>query len=130
MAENRPREIKEINIEFGRRLQEARKRAGLTQERLAEILGLNQQFLSKLERGVAGPSLTTIRTICKSLNISSDSLIFGPVQTNDLNFLYAQLTRLDPAYLPTVKIILEEYITSISRCEAQVTQYLSAAAKN
>lgn len=53
-----------------RRLQEARKRSGLTQATLAEQLGESQSFISKCERGERRIDLIEAREFCRALNIS------------------------------------------------------------
>ena len=42
---------------FGMRVQEARMRKGLTQMALADILDVNPQYISRIERGVNACSL-------------------------------------------------------------------------
>lgn len=54
-------ERKEINIEIGQRIKEAREKAGLTQERFSELIGLGPKSVSALERGTVGISLTTLK---------------------------------------------------------------------
>jgi transcriptional regulator with XRE-family HTH domain len=52
-------------------------RADLTQEKLAELIGVTHQYLSNLERGLVGTSIPTLVKICNSLNVSSDFILFG-----------------------------------------------------
>jgi transcriptional regulator with XRE-family HTH domain len=72
------KEKKDINVFVGHNLQIAREAAGLTQERLAELVGLGVKHISAIERGVVGLSLETMKRICTALSITSDSLLFGP----------------------------------------------------
>lgn len=60
---------------YGIRLKEARKAKGLTQTEAAEMIGLHQQAWQRLERGTLDPKMSTIYTICKSLEISADWLM-------------------------------------------------------
>ena len=46
---------------LGKRIQELRKRANLTQEKLAEFAGVNEKHISKLELGTYKPNLDTFR---------------------------------------------------------------------
>ena len=71
------RQKKEINVEVGRRVREAREAAGLTQERFAELIGISPQNISCVERGLAGVSLTVLRRMCEILHVSSDFLLMG-----------------------------------------------------
>ncbi len=45
---------KQLNIQIGKRCQQARKARGYTQEQLAEQLNVSTQFISDVERGVTG----------------------------------------------------------------------------
>lgn len=46
-----------------------RKQAGFTQEKLAEISGISQDYLSEIERGVKTPSLKRLILIAEALKI-------------------------------------------------------------
>lgn len=81
------REKKQLNIEIGERIKDAREQKGRTQEWLAEQIGVSPQYISDLERGVVGASLPTFRNICRSLGVSSDSLLFGSQKENDLSVI-------------------------------------------
>ena len=60
---------------------------GLTQERLAERLECSPQFISDMERGVVGISLSTLKKLCLTLGVSSDSILFGTESETVLNAL-------------------------------------------
>jgi transcriptional regulator with XRE-family HTH domain len=47
-------------------LQEARRRANLTQRELAEVAGRPQSTISKIERGRRDPTLTTLRELVRA----------------------------------------------------------------
>ena len=57
------------NNTFGKRLQQIRKQKGLTQEKLAELAGVHEKHISKLELGTYKPSFDTINNILKVLDI-------------------------------------------------------------
>lgn len=71
------REKKQINVEIGEQVRLARESAGLTQEQLAERIEVSPQFVSDLERGVVGISLTTLKRLCTVLGVSSDQILFA-----------------------------------------------------
>jgi transcriptional regulator with XRE-family HTH domain len=54
---------------FLEHLKEARKKAGLTQEQLAELLGETQSFVSKCERGERRLDIVEVRAFCKALDV-------------------------------------------------------------
>ena len=67
---------KEINIQIGERIKEARETSGHTQEQLAEAIEVSPQYISDLERGVVGISIPTLKRLCTSLAVSSDQILF------------------------------------------------------
>jgi transcriptional regulator with XRE-family HTH domain len=62
-------------IAFGQVLREERKKAGLSQEKLASESNLDRTYISLLERGLRQPSLSSIIQISKALNISAVRII-------------------------------------------------------
>ena len=61
--------------EFGKRLREARISAGLTQQDLADDLGITLRNYQRYEYGDTEPSLSSLVTISISLNTSVDHLL-------------------------------------------------------
>jgi len=47
-----------------------RKEKGLTQEKLAELSGLSQQYLSDLENGKRNPTVVTLYELAQALGVS------------------------------------------------------------
>ena len=64
----------ELRKNIGKKIKLARAKANYTQEELAEKLSLSTRYVSQLERGIAFGSASTITSVCKALNISSDFL--------------------------------------------------------
>jgi DNA-binding XRE family transcriptional regulator len=56
-----------LKVDLIGKLIEARERKGLTQQALAEICGVKQPFIARLEKGNTDPQLTTLLRILKSL---------------------------------------------------------------
>ncbi|MDD3231567.1 MAG: helix-turn-helix transcriptional regulator, partial [Oscillospiraceae bacterium] len=75
------KEKKTINMEIGAQIQFAREKAGMTQERFGELVGLGTKSVSAIERGTVGISLSSMKKICQVLAVSSDTLLFGPAET-------------------------------------------------
>ena len=59
---------------FGDRLQEVRKRSGLTQEEFAEQLQVSRQSVSRWESGRSYPEMEKIIFICKRYGVTMDEL--------------------------------------------------------
>ena len=60
---------------FGSTIVKLRKAAGITQERLAEQLGVSVSAVSQWENGRTMPDICTIPILCRILNVSSDELL-------------------------------------------------------
>lgn len=70
---------------LGKRIKELRKNAGLTQEKLAELIDIETTSLSGIESGRHFPSLPTIEKIANNLHVELKSLFnfnhLMPVET-------------------------------------------------
>jgi FMN phosphatase YigB (HAD superfamily)/DNA-binding XRE family transcriptional regulator len=67
-------------VGLGKVLQDARKKAGLTQQQLCQKAGLSYSTLAKIERGaIKSPSIFTIQSIAGSLGLSLSQLMGEPV---------------------------------------------------
>lgn len=73
-------------VGLGKLLQDARKKAGLTQQELCQKAGLSYSTLAKIERGaIKAPSIFTIQSIAGALNTNLNQLMgdFGPALPAD-----------------------------------------------
>ena len=61
-------------MELGKKIRQLRFKAGLTQEQLAEKLGIGAQSVSKWENAVAMPDITTLPLLAETFGISIDDL--------------------------------------------------------
>ncbi len=62
---------------IGSRIAEKRKALGLTQEDLAQQLGVSSQAVSKWENDVSCPDITLLPALSKALNCTTDALLSG-----------------------------------------------------
>lgn len=113
-------EKKQINIAVGRRIKANRERAGLTQEKFSEMLGIGDKHLSAIERGAAGVSLTTLTHICTLLSISADSLLFDDAEkSNDVAALAERLARLSPDEYATAEDVLNRLLAYFAKHKSE-----------
>ena len=61
---------------LGKRIQELRKDQNLTQDRLAERAGLTLNYIGKVERGEAQPTLEALLSITTALKSNLSNLFF------------------------------------------------------
>ncbi len=64
---------------MGKRIKAARKRAAMTQARLAEEIGISEVHISNMESGTGNPSLSTLVDIANALSVSTDELLCDSV---------------------------------------------------
>lgn len=63
-----------LAVTVGKNIQAGRKRKGLTQNQLAQELGVEVETVSRYERGVVSPSFPQIEKICMALDIAAPIL--------------------------------------------------------
>jgi transcriptional regulator with XRE-family HTH domain len=59
----------------GRTIARCRNDADLTQEKLAEIAGLERGYISLMERGLRMPTVETVFRLCRGLKLNPSELI-------------------------------------------------------
>lgn len=62
---------------IGKFIAEMRKAKGLTQEELAEKLGVNNRTISRWENGENMPDISLYKPLCEILKISIEELVNG-----------------------------------------------------
>ena len=68
----------DIKRAVGKRIKVVRQGNGLTQDQLAEQLGLSSKYISGIERGVENPTMDILLRVAKVLNIEPYNLfLFG-----------------------------------------------------
>lgn len=110
---------------IGRAARQARRARRLTQEDVADRVGVSTQFYGRIERGYALPSVTTLRRMLDVLDLRADDLLGvpgieatsdddAPVQAQmetenpHLRRLMRYLRRASPVTLHVVNVLLDE----------------------
>jgi len=62
---------------IGERIKEIRKKYGVTQKQFAEVLGISQTHVSKIEKNIENPSETLLRFISYKYNVDIDWIKTG-----------------------------------------------------
>jgi transcriptional regulator with XRE-family HTH domain len=65
----------ELRRRFGLNVKAARKRAGFSQETLADMAAVARSYMSDVERGARNPTLQIVDRIAAALNVSPGSLL-------------------------------------------------------
>lgn len=72
-----------LRVNMGKRMKEKRKALHLTQEYMAELLGISVKHYGGVERGAAGLSLENLIEVSNILDIGLDYLIKGEEMPDD-----------------------------------------------
>ena len=84
---------------IGKNIQKRRNALGITQERLAEAVGISVSYMGAVEQGKKLPKLKIFIEIANALHISSDTLLLGVLKiqneiiASDLTKEISQLTE-------------------------------------
>ena len=77
-----------MNESIGNRISKFRKAKGLTQEALANLMGVSSQAVSKWETDASCPDISALPQLCRILGITVDELLTG--KTNEVKLLPAE----------------------------------------
>jgi len=66
--------MSDLKKQFGRRLKSLRAQKQLTQEQLAETVGVSIESISNIERGLYGPTFNNLGKIATTLNVDVKEL--------------------------------------------------------
>lgn len=59
-----------LQLQFGKRVRQIRRQRDMTQEQLAEAVGVSAEFISNVERGINAPSFDTLEKLAEALNVA------------------------------------------------------------
>lgn len=74
-------DVPNYSVIFGEALKARRMALGISQEELAFRAGVDRTFVSRIERGIRQPTITTIFLLSQALEISATDLV-GDVELN------------------------------------------------
>ncbi len=101
-------------ISIGNRISYIRKARGYTQEKLAELANISIQFLSDIENNKKGMTVTTLKNIADSLNVSTDYLIYGREEPNENSMIIAMLDTLSDSNRKEAEKLLEIFVGAVN----------------
>lgn len=74
----------DIKRAVGKRIKTVRQRNGLTQDQLAEQVGLSPKYISGIERGAENPTMDILLRVAKGLRVEPyDLFLFGESEENE-----------------------------------------------
>ncbi len=102
-----------IAMEFPKRLAALRKEKGLTQQSLADAVGVHVTQLRRYEAGTSQPTLTVLRKIAVALSVSADVLLFDQDERgphDELRLKFEALEGMSEEDKRVVASLLDAYI--------------------
>ncbi|MCM3337677.1 XRE family transcriptional regulator [Paenibacillus sp. MER TA 81-3] len=72
------------NIDIGKKVEKYRKAKGLSSRELAKLAEITPSMLSQIERGLANPSIQTLKVLAKTLDVPTFSFLLEETNTDDL----------------------------------------------
>lgn len=99
-----------VNIKIGERIKYYRQKAGLTQEEVAEQIGLTQKHISRIESGYHSSLFITIMDIAKAVNIPIDAFTENIDENSNsaiINTIIAEISDMDKTQLEMLKDNIE-----------------------
>jgi len=102
-----------MTMSFSRRLSSIRKSKGLTQQQMADTIGIHVSQIKRYESGDTQPSLEVLRKIALALSIGADLLLFdegerGP--TDEFRMQFEAVGHFNKEEKRVVKALLDSLI--------------------
>ncbi|QOR34953.1 helix-turn-helix transcriptional regulator [Clostridium sp. 'deep sea'] len=122
-------EVRVINI--SQKLKQLRKQHKISQENLAELLGISRQVVSKWENGLSKPETNNLLKIAKIFNISVEELVSSDVikaetlQQESIKFKIPMLVVI--SYLTSFASILGFFCIPVSNVQHPKTLWIAVA---
>lgn len=95
---------------MGNRISERRKEMNLTQEKLAEKMGVSLQTISCIELGKKAIRPENLANLCIHLKVSADYILYGKRDEKQMNELTSKLSELSSEEYT----IIENLVTFLS----------------
>lgn len=97
---------------IGSRIKAERKKLGLTQEKLSELISVTPHYIYEIERGMKSMSLETLILLSEKMELSTDYILFG-VQRQNLGELYRKLDELSDERRLRAERVFEQLLPNL-----------------
>lgn len=94
-------------IDMGLRIAERRKAMQLTQEKLAEKMGVSLQSVSSIELGKKGIRPENLANLCIHLETTADYILYGKRSSTQMTDIVEKLSNLSADEYAIVKSLVE-----------------------
>lgn len=104
------------NLEIGNRIRTIRESMKLNRDLFSEKINISEVFLAQVERGEKSISLNTLMSICENTGYSSDYILFGNIENNNIS---KKTLRLLNQLSPDVNLIVYNVASSLKDLSPQ-----------
>lgn len=94
-------------IDMGTRIAGQRKQLHLTQEQLADKMGLSLQSISCIELGKKAIRPENLAKLCQILGVSADYILYGRRSQQQMSALIAQMADLSPDAFDAIRSLVD-----------------------
>lgn len=98
--------------DFGRQVRDMRRQQGLTQEELAEKVGISHSFLGHIERGSRIASMETLVMLCNALKVTPQALLIASLDSELTSHMPSSLSSGDRSRLTNFLRLAQDTLTS------------------
>ena len=105
--------------QVGKALQKYRKNVGMTQEDVAEKIGVSQNFYARIESGASGMSIDTVYELCDAFHITPNDILMPTLQdresdaSSDMDMVRRMLENCTEKQRSAAIDILKAYLRAI-----------------
>ncbi len=102
---------------IGERVMKQREKHGLTQQKLAQIIGFSPLYIGQLERGERQMSLSTLYRMAECFHISTDYLINGAeyCHKGDTKEIFSLINRCSQKEISVIEDVIKVILPHIKR---------------
>ena len=120
--------------ELGRQLSSARLLAGLTQNDIAEKVGVSRQHISNIETGITSPTVRVLRDYLHACATDLAKFFYGPLPTDQTprqREYHRKLQALleNPTISPVITKILDSFMSSMQSSLTALVQPVRVQAR-
>lgn len=100
----------DTNRIIGNKIYQLRRSINMTQQELAEKVGISVTFLSEIENGRKSMSVDTLIKLSKVLQVSLDTIVFGKDAEDDMQKdVVSMMSTLPLEYNESILVIAREF---------------------
>ncbi len=126
--------MEDNNMPFSKKLSKLRTARGLTQQQMAQMIGVGIAQMRRYEKGNSSPTLDVIKNIARTLAVSADELLFDEgegvaanrIMDKKLLEQFEMVSRLNPHDQDTIMTVIDSMIIK-NRIEEVMPSYSDAA---